>query len=299
MANPAAELDEIERIHDEQPAAAAARLRAIDPTTLPPACAPLAAFLFNHVLGERLGAWPEAAAQIARMRMHLGDAPVAVLVHAAVADELAGDRASTARAALVAASAPAAAECAIGLRRLAFTQGGMAAGAFAAALLDLAQAAAALTPAAPLDGQIAAGLNNATSCLLDFDAADPAVCVALDQGAAQALRFWRSAGTWVQHERALYLVALVANRIGAHAQARDAAREALDLIAAHGPEDVDRAFLLLQLAGASAQLGDGDTRRAAHAEARSIAAGWNEQWLTQWFATEEAKLFGGAPTRNG
>ena len=289
-----AELDEIDRIHDEAPAQAAARLRTLDIAALPPERAALAAFLFNHVLGEKCNAWSDAAQRLARLREQLPQPPLGVTLHAAVADQLAGCAESPARAALVAASSEPAASCAIALRRLGFTQQQMDTRSFAAALRDLALRAGTLVTGSPLDSQLAAGLNNTTSALLDTatDANDPIVREALRSGAAQALRFWQSAGTWVNHERALYLVALVANRVGDHAQARDAVRQALDLIAASGTEEVDRAFLLLQLAGALRALGADGASDSAHAEARAIADTWTEAWLTEWFATEEARLFG-------
>ncbi|MGE5336292.1 MAG: hypothetical protein ACM3PU_00595 [Gemmatimonadota bacterium] len=290
----AEELDQIDRIHDDEPAQAAVRLRALDVAALPPDHAPLAAFLFNHVLGEKLGDWNGAAQRIDQLRSRIAEPPPGVMVHAAVADELAGRGTSPARAAVVAASTEAVASCAIGLRRLGFTQESMDTAQFAASLRDLAHSTAALETGTPFDTQLAAGLNNATSRLLDIcsDGRDPVVRDALRTGAEQALRLWQSAGNWVSHERALYLVALVANRIGAHDQARDAARQALAVIAENGAEDVDRAFLLLQLAGAQRSLGDEGASRAAHDEARAIAAGWNDRSLNDWFDAEEAKLFG-------
>lgn len=288
-----AELDEIERIHDEQPAQAADRLRALDVAALPPERAALAAFLFNHVLGEKCDAWPDAAQRVARLREQLSEPPLAVTLHAAVADELADRAESPARAALIAASSEPAASCAIALRRLSFMQQRMDARSFAAALRELALRVGTLPTGSALDAQLAAGLNNTTSALLEIaDTRDPTTRDALRSGAAQALRFWQAADTWVNHERALYLVALVANRVGDHARARDAARQALDLITANGAEEVDRAFLLLQLAGALRALGAGEAGDSAHAEARAIAGTWTEAWLTEWFATEEARLFG-------
>jgi len=288
------ELDDINRIHDDVPEQAAARLRALDVTALPSAQLPLAAFLFNHVLGEKLGDWNDAARCFDQMRRQLSTVPPAVLVHAAAADELAGRSGSDARTALLSATSETLAACAIGLRRLSFTQERMDAMTFAAALRDLAVSAATLAHGTPFDTQLAAGLNNATSRLLDInpDVREPVVREALHTGAAQALRFWQAAGTWVNHERALYLVTLVANRIGAYAQARDAATQALELIAANGNEDVDRAFLLLQLSGAHQRIGDDAATRAALRDAKAIAATWTEAGLAEWFAAEEARLFG-------
>lgn len=288
------ELDDIDRIHDDAPDQAAARLRALDLSRLPPEKATLAAFLFNHVLGEKLGDWQGAARRIDDLRGRLSEVPPGVMVHAAVADELAGRAASPARAALVAASSEAVAACAIGLRRLGFVQERMDAATFAAMLRDLALGAESLPLGTPFDAQLAAGLNNATSRLLGLnpDVGDAVVCAALQAGATQALRFWQAAGTWVNHERALYLVALAANRVGAYAQARDAVTQALEVIAANGSEDVDRAFLLLQLAGAQHRLGEDAAGRTARRDARSIAATWTDAGLNEWFASEEARLFG-------
>lgn len=294
MASASEELDAIDRMHDEAPEEAASRLRALDWAALPADRAPLAAFLLNHVLGEKLGGWGEAAGRIDRLRKQVVGAPLAVTLHAAVADGLAGRSDSEARGALEAASSPQMAACAIELRRLGFAEAQTDALGFAATLGELAQRAAALATGTALDPQLAAGLNNATSRLLDLapEAGDALIREALQTGAAEALRFWQAAGSWVQHERALYLVALVANRVGAPSEARAAAEQALALIAAHGREEVDRAFLLLQLAGAAAHLGDAAAVRAARSEAHAIRASFTEASLSEWFAAEEAKLFG-------
>ncbi|MCX7064201.1 MAG: hypothetical protein NT024_06450 [Proteobacteria bacterium] len=292
MATATEELDDINRIHDDAPQLAAARLRALDVTALPSDQLPLAAFLFNHVLGEKLGDWNAAAQRIDHMRRQRSNVPPAVLVHAAVADELAGRGGSDAHTVLLSATSEAVAACAIGLRRLSFTQERMDPLTFAAALHDLALSAAALEQGTPFDTQLAAGLNNATSRLLDIDpdVRERVVADALLAGAAQALRFWQAAGTWVNHERALYLVTLAANRVGAYKTARDAARQALNLIAANGNEDVDRAFLLLQLSGAQQRLGDDAASRTALRDAKAIATTWTDASLTEWFVREEARL---------
>ncbi len=296
MASASEELDEIDRIHDQAPHEAVSRLRALEFAQLPQERAALAAFLLNHVIGEKLGAWREAAERVEQLRTQLAEPPLAVVLHAAVADSLAGRGDSEALAALIAMSSQAAASCAIGLRRLGFATEPIDPLSFAAALRDLASSAEGLVAGTALDPQLAAGLNNATSRLLDLDcdARGPVVREALQAGAAQALRFWRAAGSWVHHERALYLVTLAANRVGAHEQARAAARQALELIAANGKQDVDRAFLLLQLAGAEQRLGDAAAALAARRDAETIAGAWTEASLTDWFASERGRLFGAA-----
>lgn len=80
----AAELDEIDRIHDDDPAEAARRLRELDASALPAQRLGALAFLVNHVLGEKLGAWREAAERSAALAAR-DDAPVAVLRHWAAA----------------------------------------------------------------------------------------------------------------------------------------------------------------------------------------------------------------------
>ena len=53
-------LDQANACHDDDVPRGAALLRAIDAAALPVARQPLYAFLLNHVLGEKLGAWAEA-----------------------------------------------------------------------------------------------------------------------------------------------------------------------------------------------------------------------------------------------
>jgi tetratricopeptide (TPR) repeat protein len=287
------ELDDINRVHDDDPERAADRLRVLDVNALASDKLALAAFLVTHVLGEKLGDWNDAAAHMDRLCDRV-EIPQAVLVHAAVADELAGRDTSKARAILLSEAPEAVVTCTVGLRCLTFNQERVETIAFAAQLLNLANCTMALPLDTGLDVPLAAGLNNATSRLLDIhpDVKDPVVREALRVGAAQALRIWQRAGTWINHERALYLSTLVANRLGEYAHARDAAREALEVIATNGIEDVDRAFLLLQLAGALHKLGDVEGSRSARRDANSIALSWTEAGLTTWFADEESLLFG-------
>lgn len=90
----ASELDEIDRIHDDFPAEAADRLRRLDATGLAAGRLGSFAFLPNHVLGEKLGAWHEAAERIAAL------ARVGALNFAVDADRDAGAFAALGRAAL-------------------------------------------------------------------------------------------------------------------------------------------------------------------------------------------------------
>lgn len=288
----AAALDEIDRIHDDEPERAAAGLRQLDPAALPADRLPLLAFLYIHVLGEKLGHWNEAADRLEQLRTGRTDAPLAVTAHCATAAHLAGRTANPALASLAEGGGAAAAQTLIRLNALALrppTSGG----ALAGELERLAVASEALAVDGVLNQRLAIAFNNATSQLLDTTSApvEAPQAAALLAGSAAALRFWRAAGTWVNLERALYLRALVHNRIGDPAAAREDCVQALAVIDQHGGEEIDRTFLKLQLAGALLRLGDDEGGRHL-AEARASAAGWRDAGLKSWFASEHDRLFG-------
>ena len=285
-------LEEIDRIHDDEPARAAEGLRALDAAGVGTDQLSLLGFLLLHVLGEKLGHWTKAADRLDSLLAGRGDAPLAVVAHAAAAAHLAGQADNRALAELAriggTAAETAVALVALGMRPPAETPG------FAAELQRLADATRALDPGGPLDQRLAVGFNNATSALLDRAAppVEAGVAGALLAGSEAALRFWRAAGTWVNHERALYLRALVHNRVGNATAAGEDCRQALAIIDAHGGEEVDRAFLQLQMAGALHALGDEHEGARQLAAARAAASEWDDAGLKTWFEEELAKLFG-------
>ena len=83
-------------------------------------------------------------------------------------------------------------------------------------------------------------------------------------------------------ERADYLVALCANRLGKWQQAHKAASRGLAIIAANGEEDIDRAFLLLALARSCQGLGKTAEAEQARSEARSLAQNFDKE-IRAWF----------------
>jgi hypothetical protein len=292
---PTEALDEIDRIHDDEPHTAATGLRELDADALPADKLPLLAFLCNHVLGEKLGLWSEAASRLEQLRASRADAPLAVTAHAATAAYLDGRATSPALASLSQTGGAAEAGAlvalnALGLRPPADIE------ALAAQLERLAQASQTFEDNGPLNQRLAIAFNNGTSRLLDLAKAPvvPAVAAALLAGSAASLRFWQAAGTWVHLERALYLRALVHNRIGVAAAAREECVRALDVIAANGDEPIDRVFLQLQLAGALLRLGDTAAGKRQLAEARAAAAQWDDAGLKSWFNEEHDRLFGAA-----
>ena len=62
--SPQALFDEADACHDADPGRAAELLRRIDPAALPAERLPGLAFLLNHVLGEKLGAWARGACAV-------------------------------------------------------------------------------------------------------------------------------------------------------------------------------------------------------------------------------------------
>lgn len=281
--NPDPSLDEIDRIHDAEPQRAGAALQALVQRGVAAADLARCAWLVNHVIGELLGRWGEALPL--QRRLAGPEAPPAALRHWAAAAELAGEpgEAAAAGAELARRSGATPAQAATTVR--------LAALQFRAAALGLPALATTILECLPIDagplGPLAAGaLNNLVSALLDGSAPpveDPLLRRALLEGSAAARLLWRTAGTWLNQERADYLVALCANRVGDWTAARAAAQAGLDTIAANGMEDVDRAFLLLALARARRGLGDAAGGAQARAEADLLAERFDEPGLRDWF----------------
>jgi hypothetical protein len=296
-------LDEADAIHDGEPARGAELLRAIDPARLPPNRWPGYAFLLNHVFGEKLGLWSEALQRQHALIAAARPEPALVLWRqAAAAAVLAGATQAVDEytAAFAQASGAPAARCTELLQLNAVM--------FRASGLDAAQAGeetlAALAPLAlpawqapsPLDASVAACANNIASGLLDRPATElrhgPARA-ALVGAAEQAQRFWQRAGTWVHHERALYLRAMVCNALGEHADARSHTLAALALLDAHDTdhaEDVDRAFLELERWHACARLGAAADAEHAARRARALADSFDDASLNEWFTSREQAL---------
>lgn len=294
-------LTEANACHDADPARAAGLIERIDPTALDPSRWPLLGFLFVHVLGEKLGDWQRAHRSLQTWLARAADAPALLWRHAAVAATLAGaPEAAAAATSRYANAAGADAARAAELVVLAATSFGLSARPAAEAG---ARVHAALAPldgmawrdAGPLDAAAAAQCNNIGSHLVDRplpDLAVPALRAALTASAVQAERLWQRAGTWVNHERALYLRALAASALGDAAAALAHAQQALALLDANDPggaERVDRAFLQLEAGFALQRLGRGAEAAARRAQADEIAAGFGDAGLTQWFADRVAR----------
>ncbi|KNZ34224.1 MAG: hypothetical protein AD742_02215 [Methylibium sp. NZG] len=307
-------LDEADACHDDDPTRSADLLRTIDPAQLPPHRWPGLAYLLNHVLGEKLNRWDEALHLQQRLISAAQPEPALVLWRqVGTAALLAGDtpRADEYTAALAHASGAPAARCADLLQLNAATfrvpglHTGPAADVALAALAPLAQPG--WQADSPLDASVAACANNLANALLEQPVAalrqGPARA-ALTAAAEQAQRFWQRAGTWVQCERALYLCAMVSNVLGEAAAARAHALAALALIdantgnrAADPAEDVDRAFIELERWHACAQAGLAGEAAEARRNADALAARFDDDGLTAWFAQRVQALAALSPAQ--
>lgn len=295
--SPDALLAQADAVHDAEPAQALAMLRHLDAASLSTARLPRLAFLLNHVLGEKFDLWPEAFAGQRAVIAAAGPATPAVLLRqAAVAAQIAGAPAQ-AHAWVEALAADAKAPVATAQALVNLAAAGFAAGrqdaetAGRLALRALAPLAALhALPRTSLDTAFAAVSNNIASDLLDRpldDLAQPDLRTALALCAEHSQRFWQGAGTWVNAERAHYLRALAANALGDGAHAAAHARAGLDVLdtndAAHA-EDVDRAFIELELAqGLDMAVMDGADEARQRAE--TLASRFAQAWLTEWFAS--------------
>ncbi|WP_156429482.1 hypothetical protein [Burkholderia sp. TSV86] len=127
-------------------------------------------------------------------------------------------------------------------------------------------------------------MNNTVSALLDVDGTtlerSDAIQHAIAHGARLCRDLWRRAGTWIDEERAHYLCAFAHARFGQPREALAAAERGLKVIEAHGDEEINRAFLLLEAGRARISLGDSTEGQRQIDEAARLAAGWNGPSLT-------------------
>lgn len=280
-------LQAIDHIHDSDPAGAAEGLRSLVQRGIPADELPRFCWLVNHVIGEKLGAWGEARSILSSTVPASED--LRSLCHLAVAAHLAGDPLLAWQTAdRLAAEAQVPAILSNSLIRLSTLQ-------FVAAALDadsltrtLATCVAQLsteTEFGELGKPIAGALNNVLSLLLEHPGVQPADATyrhTLLDGARVCRAIWQRAGNWLNDERANYLIALCANRVADWPTARLAAEGALATIAQNGEEDVDRAFILLELARALSALGEPAAAASARNTAQDLAQSFDAD-LRQWF----------------
>lgn len=284
-------IDQLMREHDGDSQGAAQRLREIAAARPPAEELPRLTWLINHVVGEKHGSWSEAQDL---HRLAAKDASgKAVSRNRAIAAALSGDVLeqwaceSQLERSTGATSVQAATSVRIGC--LQHLSQSAPPDALFGALASLQRQFPSVSEFGPLGDQYASGLNNALSAMLkrndiDFDVTDRARTFI--DSAILCRRVWSAVGTWVNQERADYLVALCANRCSHWSEAKAAALSGVALTEEHAAEEVDRAFLLLALS--HALRGEGDTRGGAEAKSRAfdIASGFEAESLRSWFEEE-------------
>lgn len=282
--------------HDKQSAALAADLEANAALAADAQKAVMFLALSNHTIGYHLKDWARARklAETVVLRLGADHAASPAFGSLAIAQFMAGDEAaalaSECRAVELTDAEPVAAM--VRTRIL-----------IASELVDagrledgsrLYQAALNLARAQDeklaCDRAIAVTSNNLASNLLELAAPTPEQQALMLAAAQAAHEFWLKAGNWENEERAHYLLALVHNKLGQGEQARVHAARGLQVISENGEEVVDEAFLNLAAAKAGLLQGDKAGYAASLARADELAAGFADQGLRDWFATERAKV---------
>ncbi len=256
-------LAKVQEDHDRDPTAAAAALRGIPPGAVSLDEMTRYTWLVNHVIGEKLGGWDEVRGIYRGRSDDLDRLPVPALRNLAAAAALCGDHdaAAVALASLRRAASLGESEAALVLEmaKIMYGMPAMAERVAATEFARLCGIAMGWKRATGADTLVAGMTNNVTSAWLEMPRtwSSPIVRDAMEMGARTSRHFWGKAGTWVQLERADYLVAMVMNRLGMHEDARSHALAAIATIEeAGGGQDVDLACLREELGLAEKGLGE-------------------------------------------
>lgn len=290
------EINAVMALHDSAPAEAAVRLWALLEHGVETRFQARASWLANHVIGEHFKRWDDALRFQRRLLTDDAPPPLAVLRNGAVAASLAGDPAQAhylehrmQRDGVSAALAGAAVRVATAAHAL---PGGRAEHC-AASLLTALDQLDPLPPAGPADTLLAAGFNNAVSALLDAEGGPPfahaTVRDAIRRGAETSRALWARAGTPLNAARGDYLCARAHRALGRHTDALAAAERGAGLLG-DGHAEIDRAFLLVEIAHARHGLGEPEAGARAFEQAEAIAAGWDDASLRGMYDAQAAAL---------
>ncbi len=282
-------IDRLMQNHDDHPLEAAAALRGLNADDVSVEDIPRVAFLVNHVIGEKELQWDEAF--ILQQRFGRENRTPKVVRDKAVAATLSGNLLEAWAAESILRSDASAtfsqASVAIRLGILQYIAPTSGAIYISTELQVCLVEIKSWHDAGQLAGLMAGALNNIISFLMDNPgtaAADTIYRQAITEGSFVCRDLWLKAGTWVNHERAEYLIALVHNKLGIWNVACDAIKSGLAIIRANGKEDVDQAFFLLELGKSLNHLGFQSDAEAARQEAFNLAKHFNEPGLDEWFA---------------
>ncbi len=286
-------IDQLMANHDTDPALAGQQIRGLLDTGVDENDLPRFAWLINHVIGELLHGWPEAHQLQRKLQPHSKHR--AVLRHRAVAALCAGAPLDAWNEqvclSLETGASRAQAEVAIRLGVLQHEAANVHPDALVQVILPLFAEMQEWRDYGPLGDIFAASLNNIISGLLDhkeLDITNSKHCDVMEQGSRLCRQIWQTAGSWLHCERADYLVAIACNRIGNWPAAADAAQAGLNTIASNGVEEVDQAFLLLELARAQREMGRQDEHIVSRNAAFALAERFDEDGLREWFDSRAA-----------
>ena len=283
--------------HDSDSERLARELETADLAELDPKAAPRCLQLSNHTIGEHLGDWTRArrfAETVCAARPgYLHQAMVGG--HLAVARFMDGAVAAAQQAeieALLAAEDP----MATYLRVKSLLAGALAgSGRYADAglVIGAANRLGLGTGESGSDRSIAITNNNLASELVGSESLDAEQTRLMLPSAEAARTFWKRCGTWVNEERAEYLLALVHNRIEDHRRGLEHAETALAVIADNGEEPVDEAFVRLAAAVAHQGLSQPESAAEQISRADALAATWSDESRVAEYQGDRAKAIGG------
>ena len=132
--------------------------------------------------------------------------------------------------------------------------------------------------------------NNVASELLNVDTMSSVHQELLLECATAALVFWKDCGTWINEERALYLLSLVHVRIENFEEAKSHSQAALKVIHSNGEELIDEAFIRLTAAKAHCGLGELESARNHIEKANLIAEQWSDDALKAEFEDTRSNI---------
>jgi hypothetical protein len=273
---------------------AASELAAIGEILTEPSDAADWSGLVLDILGEEMGDWNRARAAISslRSRLNLHRHPL-VTGRLAITSYLAGEiEAYLGEEAEAAAAAGKEAMSCILFVRLTIAEGSLSDSRRNSPIWLVPTLH--LTQQVPDDSQFARTLaaicNNIASSLLECDLGDRGNADALLLAARASNRFWSKIGGWVEEERSQYLLALTFNALGDYKKGLEVARSGLSTIDHNGEEDIDRAFLNVELAFAAQNLGDFETFDRSRQLASAIMSNVVDPDLQSWFQKLFAKI---------
>ena len=248
--------------------------------------------LSNHTIGEHLGDWPRARRFAEAVRDATADYPGGFGAQLTVARYMDGDAIGAQQAeieCLGASEHPVDAYLSV----KSFLAGALAGtGRFADAGVVIAAAnrlASGLGEEATSNRSMAVANNNLASELVESEDLNAEQARMMLDCAEAAHTFWKRCGTWVNEERALYLLALVNNRVANYAGGLEYAQAALGVIANNGEEGVDEAFIRLAAATSKIGLSDVASAREQLAAADRLAKAWSDESLVTWYQGERRK----------